>query len=42
MNIRTIHNDRGKHVLGWRPRPAAPTIVETAGILRDLEPLEQR
>ncbi len=31
-----IHNDRAKQVLGWRPRPAETTIVETAESLRDL------
>ena len=31
-----IHNDRAKRVLGWQPRPAATTIVETAESLRDL------
>ncbi|MEU4198199.1 aldehyde reductase [Kribbella sp. NPDC026611] len=31
-----IHNDRARTELGWRPRPAATTIVETAESLRDL------
>ncbi len=31
-----IHNDRAKTELGWRPRPAETTIVETAESLRDL------
>jgi nucleoside-diphosphate-sugar epimerase len=31
-----IHNDRAKEELGWRPRPAETTIVETAESLRDL------
>lgn len=31
-----IHNDRAKNELGWRPRPAVTTIVETAESLRDL------
>ena len=31
-----IHNDRARNELGWRPRPAATTIVETAESLRDL------
>ncbi len=31
-----IHNDRARHELGWRPRPAETTIVETAESLRDL------
>jgi nucleoside-diphosphate-sugar epimerase len=31
-----IHNDRARAELGWRPRPAATTIVETAQSLRDL------
>jgi nucleoside-diphosphate-sugar epimerase len=32
----TIHNDRAKQELGWRPRPAETTIIETAESLRDL------
>lgn len=32
-----IHNDRAKSELGFRPRPAETTIVETAESLRDLE-----
>ena len=36
-----IHNDRAKRVLGWRPRPAETTIVETAESLRDLGLLER-
>ena len=31
-----IHNDRARNELGWRPRPAKTTIVETAESLRDL------
>ncbi|WP_428949818.1 NAD-dependent epimerase/dehydratase family protein [Streptomyces sp. cg35] len=31
-----IHNDRARDELGWRPRPAATTLVETAECLRDL------
>jgi len=31
-----IHNDRAKQELGWQPRPAETTIVETAESLRDL------
>jgi nucleoside-diphosphate-sugar epimerase len=31
-----IHNDRARGELGWRPRPAETTIVETAESLRDL------
>ncbi len=31
-----IHNDRARDELGWRPRPADTTIVETAESLRDL------
>ncbi len=38
----TIHNDRAKQELGWCPRPAETTIVETAESLRDLGLLEQR
>jgi dihydroflavonol-4-reductase len=37
-----IHNDHAKRELGWRPRPADTTIVETAESLRDLGLLEQR
>ena len=37
-----IHNDRAKQELGWRPRPAETTIVETAESLRDLGLLEER
>ena len=37
-----IHNDRAKQELGWRPRPAETTIVETADSLRDLGLLEKR
>jgi nucleoside-diphosphate-sugar epimerase len=36
----TIHNERAKRVLNWRPRPAETTIVETAESLRDLGLLE--
>ena len=36
-----IHNDRAKQELGWRPRPAEATIVETAESLRDLGLLVQ-
>ena len=32
----TIHNDRAKQELGWHPRPAETTIVETADSLREL------
>jgi nucleoside-diphosphate-sugar epimerase len=32
----TIHNDRARDELGWRPRPAETTIVESAESLRDL------
>ena len=32
----TIHNDRAKQELGWQPRPAETTIVETADSLREL------
>ena len=37
-----IQNDRAKQELGWRPRPAGTTIVETAESLRDLGLLEER
>ena len=37
-----IHNDRAREELGWRPRPAETTIVETAESLRDLGLLEER
>jgi nucleoside-diphosphate-sugar epimerase len=36
-----IHNDRAREELGWRPRPAETTIVETAESLRDLGLLEE-
>jgi nucleoside-diphosphate-sugar epimerase len=36
----TIHNDRAKAELGFTPRPAETTIVETAESLRDLGLLE--
>jgi len=32
----TIHNDRAKQELGWQPRAAQTTIVETAESLREL------
>jgi nucleoside-diphosphate-sugar epimerase len=35
-----IHNDRARRELGWHPRPAETTIVETAENLRDLGLLE--
>ena len=38
----TIHNDRAKQELGWQPRQADTTIVETADSLRDLGLLEKR
>jgi len=37
-----IHNDRAKQELGWRPRPADTTIVETAMSLRDRGLLAER
>jgi nucleoside-diphosphate-sugar epimerase len=37
-----IHNDRARNELGWRPRPAETTIVETAESLRDLGLLERQ
>lgn len=37
-----IHNDRAKQELGWRPRPAETTIVETAESLRDLGLLKEQ
>ncbi len=36
-----IHNDRAKQELGWRPRPAETTIVDTADSLRDLGLLQE-
>ena len=36
-----IHNDRAKQELGWRPRPAETTIVDTADSLRDLGLLQK-
>jgi nucleoside-diphosphate-sugar epimerase len=37
-----IHNDRAKQELGWRPRPAETTIVQTAESLRDLGLLKKQ
>lgn len=37
-----IHNDRAREELGWRPRPAETTIVQTAESLRDLGLLEEQ
>jgi nucleoside-diphosphate-sugar epimerase len=37
-----IHNECAKQELGWRPRPAETTIVETAESLRDLGLLQPR
>src|ERR1700722_12931001 len=37
----TIHNDRAKQELGWQPRPAQTTIIETAESLRDLGLLDK-
>jgi hypothetical protein len=36
-----IHNDRAREELGWRPRAAETTIVQTAESLRDLGLLQQ-
>jgi nucleoside-diphosphate-sugar epimerase len=36
-----IHNDRARQELGWRPRPAETTIVDSAQNLRDLGLLEE-
>src|ERR1700691_2021732 len=38
----TIHNDRAKQELGWQPRPAETTIVETAEGMRELGLLDNR
>jgi nucleoside-diphosphate-sugar epimerase len=38
----TIHNDRAKLELGWQPRPAKSTIVETADSLYELGLLGER
>ena len=38
----TIHNDRAKQELGWHPRPAETTIVETADSLYELGLLGER
>ena len=38
----TIHNDRAKQELGWQPRLAKTTIVETADSLRELGLLGKR
>jgi dihydroflavonol-4-reductase len=35
-----IHNERAREELGWRPRPAETTIVETGESLRDLGALD--
>jgi dihydroflavonol-4-reductase len=37
-----IHNDRARQELGWRPRPAETTIVDSAESLRDLGLLDGR
>jgi nucleoside-diphosphate-sugar epimerase len=37
-----IHNDRAREELGWRPRPAETTIVETAESLLDPGLLQKR
>ena len=37
-----IHNDRAQAELGWHPRPAETTIVETAESLRDLGLLKEQ
>jgi nucleoside-diphosphate-sugar epimerase len=36
-----IHNDRARQELGWQPRPAETTIIETAESMRDLGLLDQ-
>jgi nucleoside-diphosphate-sugar epimerase len=38
----TIHNDRAKAELGWRPRPLETTIADTITSLRELDLLQQR
>jgi nucleoside-diphosphate-sugar epimerase len=38
----TIHNDRAKQELGWRPRPAETTIVDTVESLGDRGLWEKR
>jgi nucleoside-diphosphate-sugar epimerase len=38
----TIHNDRAKKELGWQPRSAETTIIETADNLRELGLLGER
>jgi dihydroflavonol-4-reductase len=37
-----IHNERAREELGWRPRPAETTIVQTAESLRDLGLLKKQ
>ncbi len=37
----TIHNNRAKRELGWRPRPAETTITETAESLLELGLLDR-
>lgn len=32
----TVHNERAKQEIGWHPRPAQTTIVETADSLCEL------
>lgn len=36
-----IHNDRARSELGWRPRPASTSILDTAESVRNLELLER-
>jgi nucleoside-diphosphate-sugar epimerase len=38
----TIHNERAKQELGWRPRPVQTTITETVDSLRDRGLLQPR
>jgi len=37
-----IHHDRARAELGWRPRPAETTIVQSAESLRDLGLLDEQ
>lgn len=37
----TIHNDRARTELGWRPRPAMTSILETAASVRALQLVER-
>ena len=42
LPVPVIHNDRARTELGWRPRPAMQTIVDTGRSLVDLGLLDER